>query len=216
MFCVSINSIVLFFLRRFFSSIFTLTQLNHSRSYPFPKSGGPVVDAVTGRVVGVAFQSLDDAENIGYVIPVTVVQHFLEDIRRNHGNYWSGITSVGITYKRLENPTLRKYLQLPTSSSNLKTKTKTMKKLNRNNTDKNINNKDNATSGGVMIRSCSPTSPARHVLKPDDVILKIDGISVSSDGNIPFRKFSVYNNRRIGKTSIPTPHPVAVLRRPFY
>lgn len=39
-------------------------------------------------VVGVAFQSLpaEDAENIGYVVPVDVVKHFLEDVER-HGSY---------------------------------------------------------------------------------------------------------------------------------
>jgi S1-C subfamily serine protease len=35
-----------------------------------------------GRVIGVAFETLDGAENIGYIIPVQVIQHFLEDIRR--------------------------------------------------------------------------------------------------------------------------------------
>lgn len=40
------------------------------------------------EVVGVAFQTLSahDTENIGYVIPVDVVLHFLEDISR-HGAY---------------------------------------------------------------------------------------------------------------------------------
>jgi S1-C subfamily serine protease len=51
-------------------------------------SGGPVVNDA-GQVVGVAFQSLegDDVENIGYVVPVNVLQHFLEDVDR-HGEYY--------------------------------------------------------------------------------------------------------------------------------
>jgi S1-C subfamily serine protease len=38
-------------------------------------SGGPAFDAA-GRCVGIAFQSLkhEDAENIGYIIPVPVIQ----------------------------------------------------------------------------------------------------------------------------------------------
>ena len=38
-------------------------------------SGGPAFD-VRGRCIGIAFQSLkhEDAENIGYIIPVPVVQ----------------------------------------------------------------------------------------------------------------------------------------------
>jgi hypothetical protein len=36
----------------------------------------------------VAFQSLsdEDIENIGYVVPVNVISHFLEDVERN-GEY---------------------------------------------------------------------------------------------------------------------------------
>jgi hypothetical protein len=40
-------------------------------------SGGPAVLATDGSVVGVAFQVLTNAENIGFVIPVCVVAHFI-------------------------------------------------------------------------------------------------------------------------------------------
>ena len=45
-------------------------------------AGGPVFNAV-GECVGIAFQSLagGDAENIGYVIPTPVIQHFLTDFK---------------------------------------------------------------------------------------------------------------------------------------
>lgn len=38
---------------------------------------------MAGQVVGIAFQSLagSDAENIGYLIPTNVIQHFLTDYR---------------------------------------------------------------------------------------------------------------------------------------
>lgn len=133
-------------------------------------SGGPVVDATTGMVVGVAFQALEHAENIGYVVPVTVVLHFLEDIRR-HGKF-SGVTSLGIRYARLENESMRSYLKLPQE-----TKGKSKKGSN-----------NQAANGGVMIRSCYPTCPAKDFLKENDVILSIDGIPVASDGNVPFRR----------------------------
>jgi hypothetical protein len=71
-------------------------------------SGGPVVD-LDGKVVGVAFQSLISAENIGYVVPVNVVQHFLEDIRRNKGKY-TGFCSIGMRLSLLENESFRKSL----------------------------------------------------------------------------------------------------------
>ncbi len=134
-------------------------------------SGGPVVDASTGMVVGVAFQSLEQAENIGYVVPVTVVLHFLEDIRR-HGKY-SGVTCLGIRYARLENDSMRSYLKLPKGT---KTKSKKGKGSSA------------ATQRGVMVRSCYPTCPSKDFLQANDVILSIDGIPVASDGNVPFRR----------------------------
>jgi len=135
-------------------------------------SGGPVVDATTGKVVGVAFQSLEQAENIGYVVPVTVVLHFLEDIRR-HGRY-SGVTCLGIRFAKLENESMRSYLKLPK-----KTKTKN---------GKGRSGSSVSAKGGVMVRSCFPTCPSKDVLKENDVILSIDGIPVASDGNVPFRR----------------------------
>jgi S1-C subfamily serine protease len=50
------------------------------------------------NVIGVAFQSLSEAdtENIGYVVPVSVLKHFLEDVRR-HGKH-SGVCDLGIRW----------------------------------------------------------------------------------------------------------------------
>merc|ERR1712176_1666996 len=47
-------------------------------------SGGPVINEEM-EVVGVAFQGIDEenVENVGYVVPSSVVLHFLEDVRRN-------------------------------------------------------------------------------------------------------------------------------------
>ena len=44
-------------------------------------SGGPVIQ--DGKVVGVAFQGLTNADNIGYMIPTTVIAHFLKDVEDN-------------------------------------------------------------------------------------------------------------------------------------
>merc|ERR1712226_1365540 len=70
-------------------------------------SGGPVVNE-DRKIVGVAFQGLEGAENIGYVVPVTVLQHFLEDIQR-HGRY-TGFCTFGISYYMLENESFRRSL----------------------------------------------------------------------------------------------------------
>ena len=42
-------------------------------------SGGPALDE-DGAVIGVAFQNQQDSQNIGYVIPVPTIAHFLADV----------------------------------------------------------------------------------------------------------------------------------------
>ena len=49
----------------------------------------------------------EDAENIGWIIPTTVIHHFLSDVASN-GSY-TGFPSLGIEWQKMENPDLRKY-----------------------------------------------------------------------------------------------------------
>ena len=72
-------------------------------------SGGPVI--LDGNVVGVAFQGMLQADNIGYMIPTTVIKHFLTDI--NDGHY-DGFGSLGINiFAALHNDSYKDYLKLP-------------------------------------------------------------------------------------------------------
>lgn len=77
-------------------------------------SGGPAFNE-HGECIGVAFQVYrsEDAENIGYVIPTTVVSHFLDDYERN-GKY-TGFPSLGVLLQKLENPALRACLKVPSN-----------------------------------------------------------------------------------------------------
>ncbi|KAK9733615.1 hypothetical protein RND81_04G078900 [Saponaria officinalis] len=77
-------------------------------------SGGPAFND-QGECIGIAFQVLrsDDTENIGYVIPTTVVSHFLTDYERN-GKY-TGFPCLGVLMQKLENPALRSCLKVPTN-----------------------------------------------------------------------------------------------------
>ncbi|XP_027149391.1 protease Do-like 2, chloroplastic isoform X1 [Coffea eugenioides] len=77
-------------------------------------SGGPAFND-QGECVGVAFQVFrsDEVENIGYVIPTTVVSHFLEDYERN-GKY-TGFPCLGVLLQKLENPALRACLGVPSN-----------------------------------------------------------------------------------------------------
>ncbi|NJR43323.1 MAG: serine protease [Akkermansiaceae bacterium] len=70
-------------------------------------SGGPVVQ--DGKVVGVAFQGLRQADNTGYIIPTPVVRRFLKDIE--DGKYDS-YADLGATHFPLHNPAMRKALGL--------------------------------------------------------------------------------------------------------
>ncbi|GAU46915.1 hypothetical protein TSUD_402960 [Trifolium subterraneum] len=74
-------------------------------------SGGPVFND-RGKCIGVAFQGIssEDAENIGYVIPTTVVSHFLTDYEKN-GKY-TGFPCLGVLAQKLENPALRACLKI--------------------------------------------------------------------------------------------------------
>ncbi|XP_052170643.1 protease Do-like 2, chloroplastic [Diospyros lotus] len=77
-------------------------------------SGGPAFND-QGECIGVAFQVYrsEEAENIGYVIPTTVVSHFLDDYER-HGKY-TGFPCLGVLLQKLENPALRACLKVPSN-----------------------------------------------------------------------------------------------------
>ena len=68
-------------------------------------SGGPVM--MNGKVVGVAFQGMRQASNIGYVIPIPIIKHFLADIK--DGKY-HGYPVLGVSIMDTRNAALRKSL----------------------------------------------------------------------------------------------------------
>ncbi|GLT62763.1 hypothetical protein SLA2020_353730 [Shorea laevis] len=74
-------------------------------------SGGPAFND-RGECIGVAFQAYrsEEVENIGYLIPTTVISHFLNDYERN-GKY-TGFPSLGVLLQKLENPALRECLKV--------------------------------------------------------------------------------------------------------
>jgi S1-C subfamily serine protease len=68
-------------------------------------SGGPVI------------QGLRQADNIGYMIPTTVITHFLDDI--NDGKY-DGFGSLGVMlYPGLHNSSYREYLKVPAAQQGI-------------------------------------------------------------------------------------------------
>lgn len=76
-------------------------------------SGGPVL--LDGKVVGVAFQGLTRADNVGYMIPTIVVKQFLEDISDGKVDEFS---DLAISYQKYcQNPVFRKMIGLPPNLS---------------------------------------------------------------------------------------------------
>jgi S1-C subfamily serine protease len=73
-------------------------------------SGGPVL--AEERVVGVAMQGNDGADNIAYMIPAPVVERFLADVA--DGRY-DGVPRAGLRWQRLEATDLRRRYGLPPS-----------------------------------------------------------------------------------------------------
>jgi S1-C subfamily serine protease len=65
-------------------------------------SGGPVLK--NGKIVGIAFETLEAGENIGYMIPVTIINHFLKDIEDDK---YDGFPSIEVSGQNMENPSLR-------------------------------------------------------------------------------------------------------------
>ncbi|KAK8654372.1 hypothetical protein V6N13_128341 [Hibiscus sabdariffa] len=115
-------------------------------------SGGPVFNN-HGECIGVALQSYCCPENIGYVIPTTVVSHFLNDCERNEK--YRGFPCLGIQLQKLENPALCAYFQVQPNE-------------------------------GLLVRGVEPTSVARYILEPGDVIVSFDDVPIGSKDAVPF------------------------------
>jgi len=107
----------------------------------------------------VASSAIDSAQNIGYVIPVLLVQNFFHEVMVTKGS-WGGIPEPGLTYRLLESPPLREFLELPPQRT------------------------------GVQITSVAPLGAlggSKQLLRCGEVLLKIDGQDISNEGTILLR-----------------------------
>ena len=73
-------------------------------------SGGPAV--VGDKMIGLAFSHLDEAQNIGYIIPNEEIELFLKDIADGH---YDGKPAMLDELQTLENPALRAFLKVDKS-----------------------------------------------------------------------------------------------------
>lgn len=114
-------------------------------------SGGPVIQ--DDKVVGVAFQGFAkaSAQNVGYMIPMPVINRFLTDIE--DGEY-NGYMELAVQTMNLLNKDYRRFLNLPDDNR------------------------------GVIVTQVLSIGPAHGVLKENDILLSIDGYSISSNATI--------------------------------
>ncbi len=68
-------------------------------------SGSPAI--ADGRLVGIAIQGASDAENIGYIVPPPIIQHFLDDVEDGR---FDGFPELDVFVQDLSNPALREAL----------------------------------------------------------------------------------------------------------
>ncbi|MEI9865389.1 MAG: trypsin-like peptidase domain-containing protein [Limisphaerales bacterium] len=77
-------------------------------------SGGPAV--VGDKMIGLTFSRLNEAENIGYIIPSEEIDLFLNDVADGH---YDGKPAMYDVLQTLENPALRSYLKLPAAAEGM-------------------------------------------------------------------------------------------------
>lgn len=118
-------------------------------------SGGPAINK-RGRLIGVAFEALEEGENIGYLIGSPVIRHFLHDLE---SGTFDGFPDLGVVTQNLVSATHRRFLGL---SSRL--------------------------HGGVLVANVIHGGSTSGSLQRGDVLYRIAGSRVASDGSIPFRK----------------------------
>ncbi len=77
-------------------------------------SGGPAISQ--GKIVGIVMQGINNAQNIGYLIPTDIIERFLEDIKDGK---LDGFADLGLTTMSMENPTIREYYKMDKNISGI-------------------------------------------------------------------------------------------------
>ncbi len=77
-------------------------------------SGGPVINQ-NNEIVGVAFQGYNGSQNLGYMIPASILQHFLKQVEAVE----KGFPELAIETQNIENETLRDYYKLADKQSGI-------------------------------------------------------------------------------------------------
>jgi S1-C subfamily serine protease len=71
-------------------------------------SGGPIIS--DGKLIGVVMQKQRKAENIGYMVPIPILKHFLSDLEDGKRN---GFPGFGVQTQDMQNSAIRKMYKVP-------------------------------------------------------------------------------------------------------
>lgn len=77
-------------------------------------SGGPVI--FDGKIAGIAFQGVGNAEGVGYMIHTDVIRHFLKDVSDGKVD---GFGMLDLEAQTLENPSTRRYFKMRDDQSGI-------------------------------------------------------------------------------------------------
>ena len=77
-------------------------------------SGGPVI--FDGKIAGIAFQGIGEADGVGYMIHTDVIRHFLKDVSDGKVD---GFGMLDLTAQTLENPSTRRYFKMRDNQSGI-------------------------------------------------------------------------------------------------
>ena len=154
-------------------------------------SGGPVIQ--NENIVGIAFQIISSGENIGYLIPIPIIKHFLEDVS---DNIYHGFPTLGVYWDKLENQSFRKYLGMVSNSTGMPSNSIGMGK----------------NPSGILVNKVISNSSAYSYLKDGDVILLIDGIKIANDGSIQFEEGRISFSNLITSKQVGDTVQIEILR----
>jgi S1-C subfamily serine protease len=112
-------------------------------------SGGPVFS--DHKVVGVAFQGYGGCQGLNYMIPVPIINHFLQEAVSGKPK---GFPEIPLFVEPLENAELRNYHGM------------------------------SKTQTGLRVMKVDRGTDAHAKLKPDDILLEIDGHQISNEGTV--------------------------------
>jgi len=120
-------------------------------------SGGPAFNA-KGQLIGIAFQGLEGASNIGHIVPPPVIEHFLDGLASSGPQGYLGFPHSGIKWQQLTNPHLRKHYQLEDDVH------------------------------GVLLTTTWYGNTCHGVLQPRDVLTHINEQAVANNGTVTYDK----------------------------